>query len=171
MGSLDPKIRSCVNYWCVETLGAINRNFYSKWIVYIHLLFKVNMDHLKHFTPCSKQICAKNVCNCVQWGYYYFIWYAAVDIWIWLLSFRAIWGSRPGVHCTCWRPGFDLHGYGSISPDPLHYIFIQLYARKSQYYRLPESWKFMPYQEQKSTWPNEHFCSIIWEILLDRRLF
>ena len=30
-------------------------------------------------------------------------------------------GSRPGVHCTCWRPGFDLqvlfivvHGYGSI---------------------------------------------------------
>ena len=63
--------------------------------------------------------------------YYYFIWYAAVDvwIWIWLLSFRAIWGSRPGVHCTCWRPGFDLqvlkfivvHGYGSISPDPLYY--------------------------------------------------
>ena len=22
--------------------------------------------------------------------------------------FRAVWGSRPGVHCTCWRPGFDL---------------------------------------------------------------
>ena len=62
---------------------------------------------------------------------YYFIWYTAVYvwIWIWLLSFRAIWGSRPSVHCTCWRPGFDLqvlkfivvHGFGSISPDPLHY--------------------------------------------------
>ena len=64
---------------------------------------------------------------------YYFIWYTAVDvwIWIWLLLFRAIWGSRPGVHCTCWRPGFDLqllkfiviHGYSSISPDPLHSQF------------------------------------------------
>ena len=57
--------------------------------------------------------------------YYYFIWYTAVYvwIWIWLLLFRAIWGSRTGVHCTCWRPGFDLqvlkfihiHGYSCIS--------------------------------------------------------
>ena len=68
--------------------------------------------------------------------YYYFIWYTAIDIWIWiwLLLFRAIWGSRPGVHCTCWWPGFDLrvlkfivvHGYGSISLDPLHAHDVEL---------------------------------------------
>ena len=51
-----------------------------------------------------------------------------VWIWIWLLLYWAIWGSRLGVHCTCWRPGFDLQvlkfiriqGYSSIAPDPLH---------------------------------------------------
>ena len=67
---------------------------------------------------------------------YYFIWYNAVAvwIWIWLLLFRAILGSRPGVHCTCWRPGFDLqvlkfihiHGYSSISPDPLYFLIFHL---------------------------------------------
>ena len=59
--------------------------------------------------------------------YLYFVWYTAVDLWIWmgLLIFRAVWGFRPGVHCTCWRPGFDLQMFKFIVflvMVPLHQI-------------------------------------------------
>ena len=76
------------------------RNCFGHWCVFVPLLL------LFHLIYCQ--------------------WCMSLDIR--LLLFRAIWGSRSGVHCTCWRPDFDLqvvkfiriHGYSSISPDPLH---------------------------------------------------
>ena len=133
---------------------------YSMCLYLFHFFFENDMFYAFHILKCkkcSKELFRSLMCLCFMFTFILFdILPLIYRYGLGYSYFLAVWSSRPGVHFTCCRPGFDLqvfklnciHGYIFISPHPCCFylwLFSSVVSWKCPHFFSLSCWNvFMP---------------------------